>query len=123
MHPDTAKYRAKAAWRKAYGPIPKGTEVDHWDGNVWNNSIGNLRLATRQQNSFNRKAYRTSKSGEKGVIFHKRDRLWRVRVVASPIRIDSYASHKISAIVAARLIRRVLHGEFAYENRPTTHPA
>ena len=58
-----------------------------------------------------------SKSGERGVIFDAKAHKWQVRVFFGPLHVYANASHKISAIVAARLIRRTLHGEFALENR------
>jgi 23S rRNA G2069 N7-methylase RlmK/C1962 C5-methylase RlmI len=115
------KPRSHVIWFKNYGVWPKG-ELDHKDGNHNNDAISNLREATRQQNNFNRIDYRNT-SGERGVVIDKAGHHWQVKVYARPIKIHANASHKISAIVAARLIRRVLHGEFAYENRPTTHPA
>lgn len=36
--------------RAFVGPAPKGHVCCHWDGNPWNNGIGNLRWDTRQAN-------------------------------------------------------------------------
>lgn len=54
-----------------FGRIPDGMQVDHRDGNTLNNRIDNLRVATNQQNNFNKGEYskrRTRKEGlPKGV--------------------------------------------------------
>lgn len=48
------EYRAhRIIWTMFNGEIPEGLLIDHIDGNVANNSISNLRLATRQQNKAN----------------------------------------------------------------------
>ena len=54
-------------WEMVNGPIPKGMQIDHIDGNRRNNAITNLRLATPMQNTQNRKVSKISKSQLKGV--------------------------------------------------------
>lgn len=55
---------------------PKGTEVDHKDGNGLNNQRSNLRVCTRSQNSANRPKQKNNKSGYKGVSFCKAYKNW-----------------------------------------------
>lgn len=46
---------------------PEGFVVDHINGDVFDNRVGNLRVCTREQNLLNKKVYRNSKTGVKGV--------------------------------------------------------
>jgi len=67
------EYRAhRLIWEIHNGPIPSDMLVDHIDGDVSNNRIENLRLATRQQNNANRsKMLNNCKTGHglpKGVV-------------------------------------------------------
>lgn len=45
----------RLVWEAIYGEIPQGLQIDHKDGDRTNNRVSNLRLATNQQNSSNRK--------------------------------------------------------------------
>jgi hypothetical protein len=60
---------------------PKGMFVDHIDNNTLNNTDGNLRIVTNSENQQNRKsAQANSKSGIRGVSWHKQARKWRATV-------------------------------------------
>lgn len=63
--------------------VPKGFMGDHKNGNTLNNTRDNLRIATRQQNSQNRKRSRNNVSGYKGVSWHRQKNKWQ-----ATIRID-----------------------------------
>ncbi len=59
---------------------PDGYEVDHVDGDGLNNTRGNLRIVTRAENLRNRKTFKNSKSGFKGVLFNPANRRWIARI-------------------------------------------
>ena len=59
-------------------PAPDGLEVDHADGNPFNNTRDNLRHATRSQNCANRRKFSDCRSVYKGVSWHKRTGKWQV---------------------------------------------
>ena len=54
--------------------------VDHINGNITNNSVGNLRWATNTENNRNRKLNRNSTSKVKGVSFNKRNKKWQAMI-------------------------------------------
>jgi hypothetical protein len=54
------------AWLYVYGVWPT-LEVDHKNRDSLDDSIGNLRLATRSQNQANKKKYKHSKSPYRGI--------------------------------------------------------
>lgn len=65
----------RLAWLYVYGEFPDG-DIDHINGITKDNRIQNLRCATRQQNSWNRKKAANNTSGFKGVSFCKRTGLY-----------------------------------------------
>ena len=69
-------YEHRLIWLYHYGKWPKEC-IDHINGIKDDNRIENLREATKQQNSFNRKSDRGSTSQFKGVSWHKQRKKWR----------------------------------------------
>lgn len=68
---DGHEYRAhRVIWEMFNGAIPNGYLVDHIDGDVYNNRIENLRLATRQQNNVNSTGKKKRSSLPKGVTMN-----------------------------------------------------
>jgi len=102
----------RLAWYLHHGTWPTG-QVDHINHDAGDNRISNLRECSQQLNQFNTRKHCDNTSGEKNVTFDKGHKRWQVRVKAGALLIAKDASHKISAILAARLIRRELHGSFA----------
>lgn len=68
---------------------PKGMHVDHINHDTLDNRKSNLRVVTRSQNLQNRAgATRTSKSGVRGVTWHKASNRW-----AAKIRVNGVDRH------------------------------
>ena len=61
---------------------PSEVEVDHEDCNGLNNRRANLRVATRVENSFNRRIRYDSTSGAKGVTWLKPQQKWMAQIRA-----------------------------------------
>ena len=100
---------------------PKGNLlVDHKNGNTFDNRLDNLRLATHQQNSYNRSKTKSKTSSRFiGVHLEKNTNQWKVQInhQGKTIFIGRYDSE----IEAARAYDRAAlkyHGEFARLNFP-----
>ena len=77
---DGRLYKAhRIVWLLSYGVWPK-QDIDHADGDPANNKVSNLRLATNQQNQFNRGASKRNTSGYKGVYWDKPSSKWRAQI-------------------------------------------
>lgn len=94
--------------------------IDHRDGNGLNNTRANLRLATHQQNMFNKRIHKDNTSGLKGVSWHKPSDKWQAQIGVGGKQkyLGSFATPEEAgrAYDAAAL---EYHGEFAYLNIPT----
>lgn len=88
--------------------------VDHINGNKTDNRIENLREATKNQNQHNRKISTNSKSGVKGVFWHKRDKKWQVHIgTDSKLKyFGSFTDLELAKLVATEA-RNKYHGEYA----------
>jgi hypothetical protein len=95
-----------------YGYMPEF--IDHIDNNRLNNKIENLREATRQQNSWNRKINANNKSGIKGVSWCKLTKKWKVqgRIDKKVTYLGVYETLEEAANVISNF-RFLNHGSFA----------
>lgn len=101
----------REVWEAAHGSIPEGFDVDHINGNIHDNRLVNLRLATRSQNIMNSKLSSANRTGLKG-LSRKGDG-WR-----GTIRLNykqySFTSKDLFEVCCWLFsTRRNLHGEFA----------
>lgn len=106
-------YKAhRLAWIFVYGEWPS-KPLDHIDMNRGNNGIRNLREATQFENFQNRKAYRSSKTGVKGVCLHKSTGKFCAQIRANGKRFYIGLFETLEAADrAVRAAREKLHGEF-----------
>lgn len=83
-------------------------DVDHNDNNPSNNSLENLRWATRQENLRNKQLTATNTSGVKGVNLHKSTQKWRAHIT-----IDGKIIHLglFSTLEEATLVRQTKANE------------
>jgi len=96
---------------------PKGFEVDHIDNNGLNNQMSNLRLVTHSQNQMNSHKYKDKTSKYKGVMWHKRDKIWEVQIKAN--NKQHYLGrfeNEIQAAIMYNIATEILHKEYAFPN-------
>lgn len=72
-------YVHRLAWFYIHGEWPPH-EIDHINGDPFDNRLSNLRLATGSENGHNRRRSRRNTSGIKGVHFFKPSGKWRAAI-------------------------------------------
>ena len=113
-------YKAhRLAWLYMTGEWPE-EEVDHWDGDGYNNRWCNLREATSQQQNFNQRVHKDSKSGIKGVQRNVKG-LWfsRIHKCGRTIHLGTFLTSEAAA-EAYNKAAKEYQREFAVSNRPKT---
>ena len=98
---------------------PRGSQVDHRDGDGLNNRRANIRLATKAQNMWNMKTPASNTSGLKGASYNKRDRTWdsRIKREGRQYCLGSFSTAGEAHAAYVEAAKR-LHGEFAnWQNR------
>ena len=94
---------------------PKELLVDHINHNTLDNRKSNLRLATPQQNSFNRRgSIKSMYSAYKGVSYHKNIKRWTasIKISGKKINLGTFPT-EIAAAKAYKEIAKIMQGEFA----------
>jgi hypothetical protein len=102
-------------------PPPEGMITDHRFSKTLDNRVSQLRYATQQQNTFNRRKGVTNTSGYKGVSWLTALTKWRVivKVDGACIYVGVFAKDRL--IDAAKAYDKAAikyHGEFARLNFP-----
>ena len=85
--PTGHKFLHRIIWESFNGQVPFGMDIDHINGNRLDNRLANLRVATRTENALNRQcANRNSKTGVRGVYFHKSSGCWCFSIAGKIIK-------------------------------------
>lgn len=106
----------KLAWVYVNGDIPPSFEIDHIDRNRSNNRIENLRLATRQQNSRNKKVPKNNTSGVLGVVWNAGCNKWQAQIESNGKSVYLGLHASIEFAVEARVnAARSIFGKWAGE--------
>ena len=100
-------------WVMENGPIPKGMQIDHIDGDALNNRIENLRIANHAENARNSRLSKNNVSGFKNVVFDTFCGLWLVSIHADGKTYRKRFKMLEDAVEFARMKRIELHGHFA----------
>lgn len=74
------QYLHRVLWEEANGPIPEGMQIDHINGDRYDNRLENLRVVTRQENMRNARRSCSNTSGVTGVSWNKRDQKWQAKI-------------------------------------------
>jgi hypothetical protein len=116
---NTKSYPAhRLAYYMYHGVDPLESEVDHIDGNYYNNKIDNLRLATHLENQRNRKLQINSTSGRTGVSWYETYQAWVSYISVDKKRIHlGFFADKEDAIQARIEAEIKYFGEFRRDSQ------
>lgn len=93
---------------------PKGTEVDHINGNTLDNRLCNLRVCSKAENNRNKPHQSNNTSGHMGVSFKKDKRKWKAYISVNKKQLHlGYFSTKEEAIQVRRQAEIKYFKEFA----------
>lgn len=97
---------------------PKGMEVDHINGDTFDNRKANLRVCTHAENVRNSKPNNRNTSGYKGVRFYKRNKKWGAAIRSNEKRLFlGLHSTKEDAARAYNLAAIKYFGDYAWLNK------
>jgi hypothetical protein len=120
LHKDNKKYNQKIhrLVAKAFIKNPKNKEqVDHINNNRTDNSVYNLRWATRQENGFNSSMSSNNTSGVKGVCYHKRVKKWQAFIkINGKLKFIGYYDEMEDATEARKLEAQRLFGKYCHKS-------
>lgn len=99
-------------------PPPEGYMVDHIDGNTLNNTLRNLRFATKRENNLNSAIQCNNTSGYPGVYWNGKKHKWiaKIHINRKDIYLGSFHDRE-SAIAARITAEKKYYGEFAPHRR------
>ncbi len=108
-------YRSIIVWTVHNGEWPKWPmEIDHKDRNQLNDRIENLRVATINQNGYNKGILPTNTSGYKGVSWNSKTKKWKADIRVNGKRLFlGYFSDPVEAHAVYVKAALEHHGEFA----------
>ena len=103
----------RLAWLYTQGQWPED-QIDHVNGIRNDNRVSNLREATQSQNQANTGSQTNSKSGVKGVSWHKAKGKWQAQIsINSKLKYLGYFTDINEAAQAYHIAAEHYHGEFA----------
>lgn len=102
----------RVIWTIVNGPISPSLQIDHINGDPFDNRLCNLRLATRSENGMNRGANRNNVTGLKGVSKYRNGFRARIMVHGKEIGLGIHATKGLAAVARAKASIRY-HGGFA----------
>lgn len=93
-------------------------QVDHINGDRGNSCLSNLRMSTQTNNNGNARKLNPSSSKYKGVMWHKRDKIWIARISKDKkmYQVGRF-KNDYQAAVAYDLKAEELYGEYAMTNK------
>jgi hypothetical protein len=103
-------YAHRLAWKMMTGNEPPEF-IDHRNCNQSDNTWGNLRSASVEENSRNTSLSRANTSGAKGVVWNRSAQKWQAQIGRGGY-IGLFNDFN-DAVSAVETVRKELHGEFA----------
>lgn len=104
----------RLAWFHVHGRWPDGF-IDHIDGDIRNNSIANLREATRHQNNRNARTRKDNTSGARGVYVDRTNAARPYFIKVGSFRLPGNFASKAEAIKVRRALAKTEFREFYTE--------
>lgn len=106
----------RVIWKLVYGDEP--FEIDHINGNGFDNRIANLRAVSHQENARNQRLNVRSSSGSNGVAFVQRVNRWRAHITVDGVQTHLGYFESFDDAVEARSKADREHGFHQHHGRP-----